>query len=539
MKKSRLIPLVLLGVLPLTSCYVFNPKYNLGNNSSSSETNTTEYIDFGTPETKSNYSKDNLNVTNIGAGYGYHYLPSTGDSKILVIPVQVTDYTFETQYGKNYETTLNNVFFGDSDDTGWESVSSYYYKSSYGKLLISGEIAPTITINMTMSELTTAASKYDGNGSYTDDIVNQCVKYLSQNSDIDLSEYDSDSDGYIDAIWMVYSMPYSRNSSFLWAYTTWTYENQTYDNVSTSCYSWASYQFLMQQDYRTMSKPSYTTAGDAHTYIHETGHMMGLDDYYSYDYGKSNNSGSKDTPVGGIDMMDYNIGDHTAYSKYVLGWIKPDVITKEYLESNNYNLTLSSLTEKGKAFLLPIYKDGTMDYNGTPFDEYLLIEYYTPTNLNETDTKGYGSSKVATYKSSGVLVYHIDARIGKIVATSNSETTWDGNSYDSLPKYGSDIRWGRTYTYTYIFNNTKSYCQCQSLDDSNNNYYRGRLISLLPKSAKKIQGTSDASSLYRTGSSFDSSNYSSFMFDDGSKPLYGFSVKSTSTTDCVLEFSDF
>ena len=46
-------------------------------------------------------------------------------------------------------------------------------------------------------------------------------------------------------------------------------------------------------------------------------------------------------------MMDFNIGDHTSYSKFYLGWESPTVINQEYLSANGNTLTLRSHTEYG------------------------------------------------------------------------------------------------------------------------------------------------------------------------------------------------
>jgi hypothetical protein len=51
--------------------------------------------------------------------------------------------------------------------------------------------------------------------------------------------------------------------------------------------------------------------------------------------------------------------------------------------------------------LIPSYANGSTVYNGTPFDEFLLVEYYTPTSLNLTDTKGY-TNGLSTYPTKGV-----------------------------------------------------------------------------------------------------------------------------------------
>lgn len=545
--KKRIKTLILsaLGLVCLSSCYFMNPNYIWGNYHPSNNTSgNAENVDYSTPSYDSSFSKNNMTKDTLGAGFGYRYLPSVGNSKILVVPVEVKGYSFTDQYGSDYRSVLSNAFFGESSDTGWESVSSYYEKSSYSKLHISGEIAPTVTIDKTAKELETLNEKYTKNNqNYTDEILVSVCETLSKKTDIDFSEYDTNSDGYIDAIWLVYSVPYVSSSKLFWAYTTWASVDGEVDGVSPCCYSWASYKFLTEQDYRPFGTSSYLMYSDAHTFIHETGHMLGLDDYYSYDYdySASNRNGNADTPIGGNDMMDFNIGDNNTFSKYVLGWMTPTVVTKEMISVNN-TLTLQSTQNSGKAFLIPIYKDATMDYNQTPFDEYLLVEYYTPTGLNQKDTSGYGLSKQKMYSQKGVLVYHVNARIGKLLANSNSSITWDGKCYDSLPAYGKDKNWGRTYTYSLIYSNTKSYSWDQSLSDSGCNYYRGRLISLLPASGRKIEGskTGYASDrcLYRVGTSFDNSIYSDFAFDDGSENQIGFTVKSTSETDCTLQFKE-
>lgn len=53
------------------------------------------------------------------------------------------------------------------------------------------------------------------------------------------------------------------------------------------------------------------------TFVHELGHLMGFPDLYSYegDY--------EFGPLGGFDMMDYNVGDHGPLNKLLFGWLQP------------------------------------------------------------------------------------------------------------------------------------------------------------------------------------------------------------------------
>ena len=536
MRKKKLFTTIasFLLLTTLTSCnFSLFDILGIFEQSSYNDTGSKEYVTYGTPKYGSNYSSSNLNNKNLGLGMGYRYLPTTGDSKILVVPIATLDYSFTS----SQLTMIENAFFGDADKTGWESVVSYYEKSSFDKLRLSGEVAPVFTINKTAKAFEQETKKVtDGAAVYTADLLDKVLASLA--SKMDLSQYDTDKDGYIDAVWLVYAAPYQRDSELYWAFTTWApYTKNTYDGKHACLYAWASVDFLTEYDYAGYFRKQEESA-DAHTFIHETGHMLGLDDYYSYDYEPSGVDKCLDTPMGGVDMMDFNIGDHCAFSKYLLDWVKPTIVTDEYLAANDYTLTLKSQTETGNCFILPIYHSSNMVYNNTAFDEYLIMEYYTPTGLNYSDSTHKYSNGLSTYSTVGVLLYHVNATVGKLVAT-RSGTVWDGNAYDKLPPYSSE--WGTSYAYTYLYSNTKSYSWEQALDDTDMSFYRGRLISLLPATGKRINGGtfSGTNSLYRLNSTFNHESYPNFVFDDGNKPKYGFKVDSISSNDCVLKFAEF
>lgn len=498
---------------------------------------------------KYTYEKNAKDV--VGQGLSNYYLQSTGTARILVIPVAFKGESFSNVKLQR----LYNSFFKDSEYTGWESVYSFYNKSSYGKLNITGTVSDVVNLDITVSQYQSYYNQYDKQGLvYTDMILEKAIDQVAKQSDISLSDYDMDGNGYIDAVWLAYSASYN-NSSALWAYTTWDINtDQSISNTSFKggLYSWASIDFLTEKEYSKNSIFSINDAenGDAHTYIHEVGHMLGLDDYYSYDYGDSSvQRYMYDEPVGGVAMMDFNVGDHDMFSKYMSGWITPTIITDEYLSVNGNTLTLtssqSSNSNGNRAFLIPRYKNGSVLNSKSVFDEYLLIEYYTPTGLNESDISGYNGAY--TYGAKGVLVYHVNASIGKVTAGKNNTLVWDKKTYDeeTILSAKNDSKLGVTYAYTYIYSNTKTYCYNQ-INDTSFDYYRGRLISLLPQSGTKIKGTASgrvcakSNVLFQKGNTFGSNGvYSDFKFDDNSTPQYGFTVNSLTDTDCSITFQEF
>ncbi|MRR39007.1 hypothetical protein EG829_31040, partial [bacterium] len=118
--------------------------------------------------------------------------------------------------------------------------------------------------------------------------------------------------------------------------------------------------------------------------IHETGHALGLPDYYDY----TDASGPKGG-VGGLDMMDHTWGDHNAFSKWVLDWLSPTVVA-----SGSQTITLNpSATSPEAVLIMPAITSGDL------FDEYFMVQ-----NRRRTGN----DSGIPT---DGLLIWHVDATL--------------------------------------------------------------------------------------------------------------------------------
>ena len=336
-------------------------------------------------------------------------LPSTGSPKILVIPVNLNSSKKTDKLLKDIQTT----FSGTGKETGWESVESYYEKSSYGKLHLDCVV---------MQEWFTPARSARYYEEYWDPytgeegsslLVKEALAYYE--SKLDLSEYDYDKDGYMDSVWLVYNHAVDRsiNADFYWAYTTDVYDERTYDGVKARSYAFAGTDFM----YDSISyDPDSPVKLDAHVFIHETGHLMGLDDYYDYDWTTGAEGGMHNA-----DMMDGMIGDHGVISKMLLGWVTPTIVTGKGVGS----YMLSSFTKSGQFLLI---SDHTLT---SIYDEYFLVEFYTNDGLNEWDHPILDDYfEVAE----GIRIMHVDARFnydknGKVVW--NEGTYYTGFRYDN------------------------------------------------------------------------------------------------------------
>lgn len=350
------------------------------------------------------------NVPYSGA-LGVGKMPSLGKVNVLVLPVTFKGGASLTE---KELSSIKAAYFGEKEETGWESLKTYYEKSSYGKLELGGVVASPYVSTLTEEELI----KFDGIGIW--ETIDGAVESAVKNDGVKLQDYDADHDGYIDAIEVVYKAVHTysetRNTLF-WNFTSYLDGNlPDVENPAPYRYFWSNVSEI--------NSGYYSTDIDAHTLVHETGHMFGLNDYYNYE--------GTSSPCGGADMMDMNIGDHNAYSKYLLGWVTPKVVDGTL---EDFEITLSAFQDSGDCLLLRNQESDS--FNGTPYDEYLMLSYYTPTGLNEEDVSYASWSRYGTggtYSYSGLIIHHIDERLYSRVGSLYE----DGKVTEGVYQYSED-----------------------------------------------------------------------------------------------------
>lgn len=340
--------------------------------------------------------------------YSTDTMPSKGDVNILVIPVWFSDSTNAISTGSSLtkkskdqvRRDIRNAFFGSGDEVSWRSVKTYYHEASFGKLNIGGAVTGWYEPNNRAS--------YYTNSNVTINLLKDAVAWAKRTygSQIDFREYDADNNGYLDCVCLIYgyhNSNYQEGFSFwtrptkgndnLWAYTFWAQDVNLQDktNPGVNTFLWASYDFM----YPEYAGGANTTPGlpDAHTYIHELGHCMGLEDYYDY-----NNNPT--CPAGAFSMQDYNIGGHDPYSRMALGWVNP------YVPIGDCDITISSFESSGDIIVL------SPNYVKSPFDEYIILELYTPSGLNAFDTaNAWNNQYPRGALIPGIRIWHVDSRL--------------------------------------------------------------------------------------------------------------------------------
>ena len=285
---------------------------------------------------------------------------SLGTNKILVLLIAFTDQPPSYTYA-----SMTNMIFGSGTPAQYprESLRNYYLRSSYGKLDIQGDVLGWYTC-------TNSRSFYKPDGAASDNaancrIIREALNYYDSLG-YDFSQYDNDHDGYVDYLAVYWTGPVGAWASFWWGYSWSLYSDMvTNDGVRFYNFTW------QWQDNSPV------------VLLHETGHSLGLPDYYDYDDTIGPRGG-----VGGLDMMAGNYGDHNGFSKYMFDWIDCTFVT-----SSVYNVPVHAMAGTPEAFIMM-----PQVTNGTPFTEYFLAENRHRI-LNDTNSLG-----------NGMLIWHVDAR---------------------------------------------------------------------------------------------------------------------------------
>jgi len=402
------------------------------------------------------------------------------DIDLLVILADFTDYPWDNESGTKMLNDVNTMFNGLSAEdptTGvWESVASFYNKSSYGKLNLNFHVSNTI-----YHTGRAAKDQTSGNG-LSAVIAKEAFTEYKTNNKTDGKEFDKDGNGIIDGVYIIYSAPdYQKNpdlnNQLFWAYVSWTGASANIEQPVINHYMWASYDFIYESGKNKI---------DAHTFIHETGHMMGADDYYNY------NTSSKQMPMGGIDMMDMNIGDHNTWTKMEYGWVKPIYV------NGNARVTIKSSQVQGDCIII------NDSWNGTPFDEMIVLELSTPTGLNWKDaTYNLTSGRPKVYTAPGVKMMHVDARLMSGLSSSSPYYDHPKTSKMSTPH---DIGAANTDSNKDLRNYTKEL------------YYQIGVIQKGKEATMQTQGAyGDKSDLFVTGDYFRMDDYNDFFYHDEPK----------------------
>ena len=349
--------------------------------------------------------------------------PSKGNVNLLIIPIWFNDSnSFITDDTKknNVREDITKAYLGTNEEVGYRSVKTYYEEESSNKLSVSGKVTNWYNTGKN-------SSYYKDDENTTVELLQSVVNWAKTSEGINPTDYDTDKDGYLDGVIMVYARPdfqaKGEDENNFWAYCDYDQsQSPRPSNPVASVYFWASYDFMYQKnDNYTLERTgteygngyTYRQILDTETFIHEMGHMFGLDDYYDYAY--------EVIPGGRYTMQDENVSTHDPFSYIALNWADP------YIPTKSCTITIGDFATTHDVILL------TPEWNSydSPFDEYILLELYSLTGLNEM-YKGDTFHGINLPDAVGIRVWHVDARLMAFDNAEYGHITSNVNDYSVI-----------------------------------------------------------------------------------------------------------
>ena len=394
--------------------------------------------------------------------------PYEGEVKVLAIPVwfnnssdfinlEKSDDNNHNQKEQIIEDLTTNLF-GSNDEVVSRSLKTYYLEESFGRMKISGKVTPWYEINH-------ENTYYGDHDTKITDLAKDAVNwYFNESGTSDtISDFDGNGDGVIDSVIIYYGANYHclRNGYFV--SSAWM---RRLNNTSSgfSNYAWISVMDmygtsgLSPQAYGQYNANDLSSIHgiDAKTTIHEFAHAIGASDVYD--------TAMKSTPTGSFNMQSSDKGSHDAYNLMAMGYANPYVFSSnDSTLDNSFDIEINDMQSSGDMILLtPSWSTAN-----EIFDEYLLLELYTPTGLNTYDANYTTPAANCT----GIRLWHVNAVRDNSTHqhryTNNSETS----NYDLLHFIRNDkeetYRSLTTLKEEYLFKQGESF----SMDEFKSQFY--------------------------------------------------------------------
>ncbi len=293
-------------------------------------------------------------------------LTSKGTSNVLALLIEFPDYLHTVD-----PETFTSDLFGDGT-TGFypfESLKNFYYRSSYHQLTIQGNVLGWYKAQKNRNQYGVWPT-----APYT--LIKEALDYYKAQG-VDFSSYDNNLDGKID-----YFIVYWTGPDTGWGSTWWAQNDMGGDVFKGDPYTVSGkflgvFSWIWEKNDNDWEPTSMVSC-------HETGHALGLPDYYSYATG---NYG-----IGAYDMMDADFGDHNCFSKWLLDWLAPNNV----INANDgiHHVTLNfSAESKDCAMIMP-----NADVH-QPFAEYFMVQ------------NRYWEGNDWYFPWNGMYIWHVDATL--------------------------------------------------------------------------------------------------------------------------------
>ena len=312
--------------------------------------------------------------------------PHTGSPKAIVILAQFSNLEFTVKARKAFDQYLNSMDenlknFGHHENRNHASVKKYFSDMSNGQFTPQFDVYGPVTLPQTMEYYGAGNSRFER---YHDLVTDACT--LMDDS-LDFSQYDSNNDGYVDLVYVIYA-GYGENMApalpVLWP-KAFPHGGMQKDGKTIGICG-ISNELAGYPGIESLFKNIKPITGIG-LFCHEFSHCLGLPDFYNtVSTTAQDNQGMEDW-----SLMDNGIyGDngftppaYTAWEREAMGWMTIDTL------KNAQQVKLENIDKGGKAYRI------MNDANGSG------QEYYIVQNIQQYKWN-------AKTRGVGMLVYHVN-----------------------------------------------------------------------------------------------------------------------------------
>ena len=301
--------------------------------------------------------------------------------------------------------TFNELFNSENCtvNNGYPSAREYFKSQSNGAYSPQFDVFGPVTLSKSYSYYgKNVGSGDDSEDEFaTDAVIEACILANQKYSNLNFADYDSDGDGYVDFVYVVYA-GYGEadggGASTIWPHNYSILEILPYYSEGYTKYQKSDTKLdgVYLDNYAMSNELVHfdNSLCGIGTLCHEFGHVMGLPDFYDTKYGT--NSKSSLTP-NEWDVMDggaYNGDGHcppnySAWEKYFFGWHTP-----LNLGSEGQNLTL--------------YANGTENYQAYQINASGKLETATTEGLNYYIENRQLEGWDANLPAAGMLIWYVN-----------------------------------------------------------------------------------------------------------------------------------
>lgn len=330
-----------------------------------------------------------------------------GERRVLVVLAQYPDVGFSQGEGARAAFTRHLNEEGYTAAGGYGSARDYFVAQSGGRFAPRFDVYGPYTVAHPMAYY--GGNDADGGDRAAGELIAEALQLA--NDEVDYRSYDSDGDGTVDFVYVIYAgygEAQGGGADAVWPHKWY---------LSAATGSSLKLDGVRVNEYACSNELSGNSGSDIDgigTLCHEFGHCLGLPDFYDTEGNRFGMYSWSVMDYGCYNENGYTPAGYTAYEKEFLGWLDIETLDSEQ------EVTLTPTAEGGKAYRIESNENT---------DEYYIVE-----NIRQ---RGWNRGAAGH----GMLVTHVDYKA----------SAWNSNTVNSTDRQrmtvvAADNRWTRTPT---------------------------------------------------------------------------------------------